>query len=129
MVDANRTALTYRYERWRAISSGILESAGATFLLLIAVRWFHAGSIAKAMVAGGGSFGLMLGPLLVSRVETAGWPVAKAASRIALVGAIGFVLMSLLPVLPVFVIGAVVTMTMSSAAVPLMTQVDQEDYP
>lgn len=129
MVDANRTALTYRYERWRAISSGILESAGATFLLLIAVRWFHAGSIAKAMVAGGGSFGLMLGPLLVSRVETAGWPVAKAASRIALVGAIGFVLMSLLPVLPVFVIGAVVTMTMSSAAVPLMTQIYQENYP
>ncbi len=129
MPDADRTALTYRYERLRAIFSGILETAGATFLLLIAVRWFHAGSLAKALVAGGGSFGLMLGPWLVSRVESAGWPVAKAASRMAMLGALGFLVMTVVPVLPVFVIGAVLTMAMSSAAVPLMTQIYQENYP
>ncbi|MFO1511635.1 MAG: MFS transporter [Verrucomicrobiota bacterium] len=125
----SRTAQTYRYERWRAISAGILESAGGTFLLLIAVRWFQAGSLAKALVAGGGSFGLMLGPWLVAQVESSGWPVAKAASRMAVVGALGFVIMALFPVLPVFVIGAVVTMAASSAAVPLMTQIYQENYP
>ncbi len=129
MPDANRTALTYRYERWRAISSGILETAGGTFLLLIAVRWYHAGSLAKALVAGGGSFGLMLGPWLVARVETAGWPVAKAAARVAVLGALGFVVMALLPALPVFVLGAVITMAASAAAVPLMTQIYQENYP
>jgi len=128
-MDAARTAQTYRYERWRAISSGIIETAGSTFLLLIAVRWFHAGTLAKALVAGGGSFGLMLGPWLVAQVETAGWPVTKAASRMAALGAIGFVVMALVPVLPVFVIGAVITMAASSAAVPLMTQVYQENYP
>jgi len=115
MMDAGRTTQTYRCERWRALASGILESAAATFLLLIAVRWFHAGAMAKALVAGGGSFGLMLGPWLVSRV--------------AVVGAIGFLLMALVPVLPVFVIGAVITMAASSAAVPLMTQIYQENYP
>ena len=129
MTEASRTALTYRYERWRALASGMLEAAGGTFLLLIAVRWFHAGAIAKALIAGGGSFGLLLGPWLVAHVETAGWPVAKAASRVAVVGAIGFVIMALVPVLPVFVIGAMVTMAASSAAVPLMTQIYQENYP
>lgn len=129
MMDADRTAQTYRFERGRAISSGILETAGNTFLLLIAVRWFEAGALAKAMVAGGGSFGLMLGPWLVSRVESAGWPVAQAASRVALFGALGFIVMALVPVLPVFVVGAVLTMAASSAAVPLMTQVYQENYP
>ena len=129
MTEANRTAQTYRYERWRALAAGIIESAGGTFLLLIAVRWFHAGAVAKALIAGGGSFGLMLGPWLVSRVEAAGWPVAKAASRIAGVGAGGFVLMALVPWLPVFVLGAMVTMAASSAAVPLMTQIYQENYP
>jgi MFS family permease len=129
MPDANRTALTYRYERWRAISSGILETAGGTFLLLIAVRWYHAGAIAKALVAGGGSFGLMLGPWLVARVETAGWPVAQAASRVAVLGALGFVIMALVPAPPVFVVGAVLTMAASAAAVPLMTQIYQENYP
>ncbi len=129
MLDPNRTALTYRYERWRAISSGILETAGGTFLLLIAVRWYQAGALAKALVAGGGSFGLMLGPWLVARVETAGWPVAKAAARVAVLGAIGFVIMALVPALPVFVVGAVLTMAASAAAVPLMTQIYQENYP
>ncbi len=128
-IRAGYTAQTYRYERWRAISAGILESAGGTFLLLIAVRWFQAGSLAKALVAGGGSFGLMLGPWLVARVESSGWPVAKAASRMAVVGALGFVIMALFPVLPVFVLGAVITMAASSAAVPLMTQIYQENYP
>jgi len=130
MMDAaGRTAQTYRYERWRALATGMLESAASTFLLLIAVRWFHAGSLAKALVAGGGSFGLMLGPWLVARVETAGWPVAKAASRVAVVGAVGFLVMALLPVLPVFVLGAVVTMAAGAATVPLMTQIYQENYP
>ena len=129
MPSANRTVLTYRFERWRALAAGILEAAGSTFLLLITVRWFHAGEVAKALVAGGGSFGLMLGPWLVARVESAGWPVARAASRMALLGAVGFVIMACFPVLPVFVVGAVLTMAMSSAAVPLMTQIYQENYP
>ena len=128
-MDAARTNQTYRYERWRALTSGILEAAGGTFLLLIAVRWFEAGAVSKALVAGGGSFGLMLGPWLVARVETAGWLVAKAASRLAMFGAAGFVVMAIFPVLPVFVIGSVLTMAMSSAAVPLMTQIYQENYP
>ena len=129
MPDPQRTALTFRYERWRAISSGILETAGGTFLLLIAVRHFEAGPLAKALVAGGGSFGLMLGPWLVARVETAGWPVAMAASRMAVLGAIGFVMMALVPMQSVFVVGAVVTMAAGTAAVPLMTQIYQENYP
>ena len=128
-MDAARTTQTFRYERWRALTSGIIEAAGGTFLLLIAVRWFEAGAVSKALVAGGGSFGLMLGPWLVARVETAGWPVAKAASRLAMFGAAGFIVMAIFPLLPVFVIGSVLTMAMSSAAVPLMTQIYQENYP
>ena len=62
------------------------------------MRWFEAGALAKALVAGGGSFGLMLGPWLVARVETAGWPVAKAAARVAVLGALGFVIMALVPI-------------------------------
>ena len=104
----NYTEQTFFYERWRAISSGVLETAGNTFLLLIAVRWFNAGALAKALVAGSGSVGLVLTPLIVSRVEAFGWPTSKAASRIAAAGAASFLVMTLFPVLPVFVIGSVV---------------------
>ena len=51
VVTEERTRLTFRWERWRAVTAGILESAGSTFLLLIAVRWFEAGATAKALIA------------------------------------------------------------------------------
>ncbi|MSU56993.1 MAG: MFS transporter [Pedosphaera sp.] len=129
MSEAARTATTYRYERWRALSAGILETAGATFLLLIAVRWYESGALAKSAVAAGGSAGLMLAPWIVTQVEALGWPVSLAASRLAMVGAITFLAMAVAPWQPVFVIGSVVAMTMSSVAIPLMTQIYQENYP
>lgn len=124
-----RTALTYRYEKWRALSSGVLETAATTFLILIAVRWFHAGAMAKAMVAGGTSVGLLLAPVVVAWVERRRMHTAQAASRIAVVGAATFALMAIAPVIWVFVPGSIVAMACSSAMVPLMTQVYQENYP
>lgn len=129
MVGDSPTTITYRYERWRAISSGVLESASTTFLLLIAVRWFDGGASAKAVIASGGSLGLVLAPWVVSRVEHSRVPVARAAGHLAWFGAVAFVGMALVPVLPVFVVGAVLALTCSSAAVPLLTQVYQENYP
>lgn len=129
MTAEARTALTYRCERWRALASGILETAGTTFFLLIAVRWYQAGALAKALVAGGGSAGLILSPWIVSRVEKLGWPVALAASRLARIGAASMLLMALFPVLPLFVVGSVVAMASIAAAIPLMTQMFQDNYP
>lgn len=129
MFSGTDTQRTYRYEKWRAVTSGILETAGTTFLLLIAVRWFNAGATAKALVAGGGSVGLLVSPLVVSAVARLGWPTAVAASRLAAAGAASFLVMALLPVLPVFVGGSIIGMTASAAAIPLLTQIYQENYP
>ncbi len=129
MSDADRTRITYRNELGRAIPAGILESAGTLFLLLVAVRWYHAGPVAKALIACGGSVGLMLSPVLVSGAHRAGVPVARAAARLSTLGAVTFVVMALAPALPVFVCGAVIAMAASAAAVPLLTQMYQENYP
>jgi MFS family permease len=129
MPADRRRELTYRYERWRAVSTGVLETAGTTFLLLIAVQHFQASAWSKALVAGGGSLGLILSPWIVSRVERLGWPVAQAASRLAMLGAASMLVMALVPFLPVFVLGSVVAMATVAAAIPLMTQMFQDNYP
>ncbi len=129
MVPLDRTRLTYRLELQRAVANGVLEAAGSTFLLLIAVRHFSAGATAKALVASGGSVGLLLTPIVVSQVARLRWPAALAASRLAAVGALMFVGMALMPWLPVFVVGSVATMAAAAGAVPLMTQIYQENYP
>src|SRR6266436_921659 len=117
MAACDVTQITYRYEKWRALAAGVLEAAATIFLLLIAVRWYEAGPLAKALVAGGGSVGLLLAPWLVLRV--------KAAARLAALGAISFLVMALVPLLPIYVAGCVVALATSSAAIPLMTQIYQ----
>jgi MFS family permease len=48
---------------------------------------------------------------------------------LAALGAFSFLVMALVPSLPVFVAGCVVALTTSAAAIPLMTQIYQENYP
>ena len=127
--STSRTAITYRYEKLRSIAAGVLETAGTTFLLLIAVRYFHAGALAKGLVASGGSLGLMLGPVTVTMVARLGWSSSKAAAIMAALGAAVALLMAALPFLPVFVIGSILGMTATSAAIPLLTQMYHENYP
>lgn len=129
LTARERKETTYRYERWRATATGVLEAAGMTFLLLIAVRHFEAGPLAKALIGSGASLGLLLGPWLVSRVQGLQWPAAFAASRVSLVGATLFLLIALFPIEPVYVIGSALALGCASIVVPLMTQVYQENYP
>ena len=128
-LSASRTAITYRYEKWRSAAAGVLETAGTTFLLLIAVKYFQAGALAKGLVASGGSLGLMLGPAVVSMVARLGWSSSRAASRLAAAGAVVLLAMAALPFLPIFVVGSILGMTATSAAIPLLTQMYHENYP
>ncbi len=128
-ATAGRTRTTYFYELWRSATAGIIETAGSTFLLTIAVKEFAAGSVTKGIVAGAGSLGLLISPLVVSFVTSRGWPTSLAASRIVAAGAISFLLASLLPSLETFVIGSVIGMATSAAVIPLLTQMYQDNYP
>ncbi len=129
MTTRERTEATYLYERLRAPAAGILEAAATAFLLLIAVRYYNAGATAKGLVAGGGSLGLLLAPWLVQRVEAACMPVARAASILSAIGALSYLGMALVPRLDVYVIACIVALAASSAAIPLLTQMYQENYP
>jgi MFS family permease len=129
MAFTATTLTTYRFERWRAVANGALEMAGSTFLLLIVVRWPGVTAWEKALVAGGGSAGLLLSPLVVWYVSRQGWTTTWAASVLSFFGALVFLGMAAFPILPLYVVGCVVTMACASASVPLMTQVYQENYP
>lgn len=61
-VDARTT---FANECKRSLAAGIVETAETTFLLLIAVRYFHAAPFQKSLIASAGSFGLFLAPLTV----------------------------------------------------------------
>ncbi len=129
MTSAEATQRTFACERVRALASGIIETAGTTFLLLIAVRWFQAGATVKALIACGGSVGLLLSPLVVFVVESRRWKTASAASWVAGIGAACFLLMAIFQNIVVFTAGGIVAMAASSAMIPLLTHIYQENYP
>ena len=127
---AERTKVTFKLEQRRAISSGILEAAGSTFLLLTVVKGFeNPGLIAKALVSTAASVGLLLTPVVVTVVQSLKLPSAVAAGRMALLGAALFFLMAAVPSLPLFVAGSIVAMSCSTGAIPLLTQIFRDNYP
>lgn len=128
-MSAERTELTYRSEQWRALSTGILETAGTTFLLLIAERWYRTGEDAKALIAVGGSLGLLLSPLVVRIVESGRWRTSRAASTIAAFGCLVFLIACVFEHLWVFTACSVIGAACASASIPLMTQIYQDNYP
>jgi hypothetical protein len=129
MAVGARTQTIYFFELWRAVASGILETAASTFLLTIAVKHLQAGAFAKGMLAGSGSVGLLLSPVAVTLVTRKRWPPSQAASYVLAIGAAAFLCASLLPGITGFVVCSVVALASSSAIIPLLTHMYQENYP
>lgn len=129
MSSSSRTSLTFRYEAFRAVSSGIIETASSTFLLIIAVRWFEAGAFAKGCIAAGSGVGYLLSPAVVSIVKHLQMPATHAAARLALTGGIAMAAAATVPLLAVVTLTSVITLAAAGALVPLLTQVYQDNYP
>ena len=129
MLRRHDTQQTFFYERLRAVSSGLMETAAGTFLLLIAVRWYQAGAVAKAILAAGGSAGLLVSPAVVWFTARLRWPAAQAGSRILALGATAMLVAAICPWLSVFVACTTLGLIAVSSIVPLTTQIYQENYP
>ena len=113
----------------RAVVTGILETAPTTFLLLIAVRWFETGPTAKALLAGGGSFGLFLTPLAVYLVSHLGLKASQAAAGGLALSALATLAAVIFPGPGMFVLFNVVALACANSCVPLFTQIYHENYP
>jgi MFS family permease len=130
VVDEARALrnLTFRYELQRAFATGIVETAAGTFLLLIAIRCFEAGATMKGLVAMGGAGGNLFSPVAVMLTARRGVPASRAASRMVYAAGLAFALAAILPWEWPFVLGSLVGLLLSTAAIPLFTQIYQDNY-
>ncbi|MCX7916144.1 MAG: hypothetical protein N3A53_07560 [Verrucomicrobiae bacterium] len=123
------TAAMYQRELRRAVATGIWETAGQTFLLLIAVRDLQAGAWAKGLVAAGSSVGLMLSPLLTSAVSARGASLATTVAWFYRLSAVCFLAVAVWPVVPVFVVLCMTGLAAVAVTTPLLTQMYQDNDP
>jgi hypothetical protein len=126
---AERARITFRMERWRSVFGGIIETAGNTFLLLIATRVFDLGPWAKALIAAGTSVGLLLSPLVVNAARSLGLQPSRAVAGLLALGGSSCLLVTLLPHPGVYTAGCVLALLSSTCAIPLMTQIYHDNYP
>lgn len=124
-----RKRRTFQLELRRGVSGGILETAANTFLLLIAVKFFHSGATDKALLVMSSPLGLLLSPLAVSLTRWRRWSAAKGASAAAWSGCFGFLVAASTTHPVVFVIASMVGVMSLSSGVPLLTQIYHENYP
>ena len=128
MTPEHRERLTFQLERLRAFGMGVLETASATFLLLIAHRIFSAGPATKAIIQGSGSLGLLLSPIAVLWAAHRNLHAGTAAARLFLFGAISLTLAALTPTLPIFVAGTLAAFVAITAATPFFAGIYEANY-
>ncbi|MCL2648789.1 MAG: MFS transporter [Phycisphaerales bacterium] len=124
-----RARMTLRMECLRALGQGALETASTTFIMLIAVWHFHASDTMKALASINDKLGLLLSPLIVTIVMVRQFKAARAAAALMFIGGLGFTLSAIIPTLGVFVWGSLLGLTCAAAAIPLITQIYQDNYP
>jgi hypothetical protein len=124
-----RRVRTFQLEVRRAITAGVLETAAATFLLIIAVQHFQTGATAKALLVTGGPLGLLLSPLAVSLTRKMRWKAATGAAAASWLGCAAFLVAAIFGDLRVFVPACMIGVMSLSVGIPMLTQIYQENYP
>ncbi|MCB1094347.1 MAG: hypothetical protein KDN22_02100, partial [Verrucomicrobiae bacterium] len=72
LSSEERSRRMFQMDLLRALPTGVLETVGATFAVLILERCYSAGSLEKALVASSPNIGLVLSIVLVDMLRR--WP-------------------------------------------------------
>ena len=120
---------TFGWERWRSVFAGVIDSIPITFLLLMAVKYYRAGTTAQTLIATEGSLGLILSPFSVVLFRRLGWRIADCIALLYALGSLGFLAAALFPNLHTYGAGAIFALACGTSAVPLLTELYRQNYP
>ena len=109
---------------------GVLETAGSTFLILIAERWFAGGPGMKSLLQASGSVGLLLTPLVLMWASKRRGGVGRSASRMFLIAAAAVFAAALAPghEAALYVAGCMAGFVCIAGANPLFASIYETNY-
>ncbi len=124
------TRRTFRLEMWRAVPTGVLETVVTTFGLLIAVQYFEASVLMKAVLRSSPSLGLVASLFLLPFLLRLPWGLPRVAALLHFTGALGFlVAMASGDSAHGFIFGMSLGLFSYAVQVPLLTQIYNDNYP
>lgn len=125
---AERSRLTYRWDRIRGTSQGIVETCWQVFALLIAIRVFAADESLKQFIPMGKGIGLLLSPLALAIASRFQSSVATLLAILWTGVSVGTAIMILSPGIGFFVFGVIFAQLCATGGVPLLTHLYSRNY-
>ncbi len=116
---------TYFWERIRGIFTGLIEvlwQPGSGVALLVASRYFDAGTVAKGLISASGFMGFLLTPLTLGLFASLRWPIHRNMALLYLLGSICLLLLPLGGSLEWFVAFAVLAHVILVQYTPMFTE-------
>ncbi len=127
--SAERTRITYFWDRVRGLAGGFLEATFQTFALLVAIRVFEAPDFVKATLPAAFPMGFLLAPLTVFAAAKMRRRAGSICAFYAILSAIGLTLAVGASELWIYVVCVLVSQIVLSQVSPLMTQIYAKNYP
>ena len=129
-TEEDATRRTLRNELWRSLPAGVIDTLTATFGMLIAVRVFHMGAVAKSVFLSAASGGLVASLFIVPLLLRARSTIARTAAKVQLLGGACMAVSASFPASPLlFTVGMSLGLFCFTLQIPLMTQIYRINYP
>ena len=130
MNEQETTDRTFRNELLRSVPAGVLETLGSTFGMLVAVRVFEAGSMAKSTFLSATSGGLIASLFIVPLLLRSRSTVTKIAAKVQFIAAACLTFSALAPQSEItFITASSLGLFFFALQVPLQTQIYRLNYP
>jgi predicted MFS family arabinose efflux permease len=120
---------TFRLDQLRGGFQGLMEMCAHTFGLLVAIRYFHAETFAKALIPAAFSIGLLINPWSIQAVSRLGFRASKATAFIYGIAALLFVGVALSRSMTTFILFFVAVQWVLAQIVPLLVAIYSRNYP
>jgi MFS family permease len=128
LSPSGRSDLTYRWDRIRGTSQGLLETCWNVFALLIAIRVFAADESLKQFIPVGKGIGLLLSPLALAVASRFHSSVATILAVLWAGISVGTAMMIVAPGIGLFVVGVILAQLCATGGVPLLTHLYSRNY-
>lgn len=126
----HETKRTFRNELWRSLPAGVLDTLTATFGMLVAVRVFAMGDMAKASFLAATSGGMVTSLFVVPLLLRAKSTIARTAAKVQMLGGASMAVSATFPDSPsLYLLGLGLGIFCFSMQIPLMTQIYRMNYP
>ena len=123
------TQKTYKYDLWRGGFEGVLSSGSQTFCLFIAIRYFNAEEITKALIAAAPFMGMFLSMVLLHYASATKWKKSTWGALPSMMTGTCLLIAAWASSLYMYATFIIIAYICRSALLPFITDIYGDNYP